>query len=396
MKALAAAVSCAVLAASIWVGWLSRRPIEFNPYETSSDLMRVTGLAIAIGILTAAVLWIAPRRGVAWTSWIWIGAAGVLTVIGAGRRPALPTWVVVVAAAAWLAGAAAIGAAIVATPRFASVPRRPAAVLLALVGVSGVAAAVWGGASGLGATMGNGDRQLLLCRRPDVPAGARALLAVHLVLLIIAVTWIVSRWWRSRDTAISLAAALRVPLVICGAMWFVAVVVERAVHLMPLDSFHDPYLDTYRPWSFVIALAVPLIAAGAVIGSIGWSIAVKPHVERLPSGTFVLPDSDPIAMLRNDLADWVGDPTLQLAFADGTGRWIAPSGEVHLDDLPYDRAITFVTRDGKTDRRARPRHRALDGPRHSSHRRCTGRVGLRREPVAGGERGQVGRGPTAR
>ena len=40
-------------------------------------------------------------------------------------------------------------------------------------------------------------------------------------------------------------------------------------------------------------------------------------------------------------------PRLQLAFADGTGRWIAPSGEVHLDDLPYDRAITFVTRDGR-------------------------------------------------
>jgi hypothetical protein len=181
----------------------------------------------------------------------------------------------------------------------------------------------------------------------DVPAGARALLAVHIVLLMIAVTWVIHRWWRSRDTAISLATALRDPLVVCGAMWFAAVVIERAVHLLPFDAFHDPYLLTYKAWSFVIALALPLIAAGAVIGSIGWSMAVKPQVERLPSGTFVLPDSDPIAMLRNDLADWVGDPTLQLAFADGTGRWIAPSGEVHLDDLRYDRAITYVTREGR-------------------------------------------------
>ncbi len=197
----------------------------------------------------------------------------------------------------------------------------------------------------------------------DVPAGARALLAVHLVLLIVAVAWIIHRWWRSRDTAISLATALRDPLVVCGAMWFAAVVIERAVHLLPFDAFHDPYLLTYESWSFVIALALPLIAAGAVIGSIGWSIAVKPQVERLPSGTFVLPDSDPIAMLRDDLADWVGDPTLQLAFADGTGRWIAPSGEVHLDDLRYDRADHVRHPRGATDRRARPRHRAIDGPR---------------------------------
>ena len=110
-----------------------------------------------------------------------------------------------------------------------------------------------------------------------------------------------------------------IPVVICGAAWFVAVVVERVVHLMPLASYRDLFLDTYVDWALVVAVHLPLIAVVAVIGSIGWSIAVKPHVERLPSGTFVLPDSDPITMLRNDLADWVGDPTLQLAFADGTG-----------------------------------------------------------------------------
>ena len=124
-------------------------------------------------------------------------------------------------------------------------------------------------------------------------------------------------------------------------------VIERVVHMMPVDSYRDPHLGTYRAWALVAAVHFPLIAAGAVIGAIGWSIAVRPQVERLPSGTFVLPDSDPVAMLRNDLADWVGDPTLQLAFADGTGRWIAPSGEVHLDDLRYDRATTVVTRGGR-------------------------------------------------
>ena len=350
MRALAGAVTAAVLAASIWLGWLSLRPVELSWYETSADLMRVTGLAISIGILTVAVLWMAVRRGISWTSWIWIGVAGILTIVGAGRRQALPTSAVIVAAAAWLAAAAAVAAAIVATPRFASVPRRLAAVLLALVGVSGIAAGMWGGDSGLGARMGVSENVIgtaVLPTETDVPSGARALLALHLVILIVAVTWIIHRWWRSRDTAISVATALRDPLVVCGALWFAAVVIERAVHLLPFDAFHDPYLLAYKSWSFVIALALPLIAAGAVIGSIGWTIAVKPQVERLPSGTFVLPDSDPIAMLRDDLADWVGDPTLQLAFADGTGRWIAPSGEVHLDDLRYDHAITYVSREGR-------------------------------------------------
>jgi hypothetical protein len=352
VKALAAVVSGAALAVSVWLVWLSRRPVELNPYDTSADLGRVTALAIAIGILTAAVVWMAARRGFPWTSWIWIGAAGVLTVIGAGRRPELPAWMVIVTNAAWLAGAAAVAAAIVATPRFANVPRRASALLLALVAVAGVAAAIWGGGSGLGSTMGvtsaaTGVDEDSPPPPTDVPAAGRVVLAVHLVLLIVAVTWIAARWWRGRDTATGLTAALREPLVICGALWFTATVIERVVHLMPLDSYRNVYLGAYSDWSVVTAVHIPLIAVGAVIGSIGWSIAVKPHVERLPSGTFVLPDSDPITMLRKDLADWVGDPTLQLAFADGAGRWIAPSGEVHLEDLRYDRASTVVTRNGR-------------------------------------------------
>jgi len=340
VKRLALTISCAALGVSIWLGWLSRRPVEFTLYRTSIDLMRISGLAIGIGVLTAAVAVMASRRSVSRTALAAIGAAGVLAVVGAARRSELPPALVIMTNAAWLAGAAAVAGAIVAAPRFADVPRRGAIALLAIVGCSGVAAAAWGGDSGLGATIGASPST-------DLRMGVRAILAAHLVLLIVAVTWIVRRWWRNRDTAVVLTAALRDPVVFCGAAWFVAVVIERVVHMMPVDSYRDPHLGTYRAWALVAAVHFPLIAAGAVIGAIGWSIAVRPQVERLPSGTFVLPDSDPVAMLRNDLADWVGDPTLQLAFADGTGRWIAPSGEVQLDDLRYDRATTVVTRGGR-------------------------------------------------
>ena len=58
--------------------------------------------------------------------------------------------------------------------------------------------------------------------------------------------------------------------------WFVAVVIERVVHLLPLESYRDFFLDTYVDWALVVAVHLPLIAVGAVMGSIGWSIAVKP------------------------------------------------------------------------------------------------------------------------
>ena len=340
MKALAVAISCLTLAVSIWLGWLSRRTVELSLFRASFDLTRVSGLAIAIGGLTAAVVWAASLRRIRWTSLVSLGLAGVLTVLGAGRRPELPTALVIVTNAAWLASAATVAWAIVASPRFANVPRRPATALLALVGGTGITAAAWGGGSGLGATFG-------VLPSTDIPVGSRAMLAVHVVVLIIAIAWIVQLWWRGRDPSIRLATALRDPVVICGTGWFVAVVIERVVHLMPLAWYRDLFLNTYSDWALVIAVHLPLVAVGAVIGSIGWQIAVKPQVERLPSGVFVLPDSDPIAMLRDDLADWVGDPTLQLAFADGTGRWIAASGEVHLDSLRYDQVATVVTREGR-------------------------------------------------
>ena len=41
VKRLALTISCAALGVSIWLGWLSRRPVEFTLYRTSIDLMRI-------------------------------------------------------------------------------------------------------------------------------------------------------------------------------------------------------------------------------------------------------------------------------------------------------------------------------------------------------------------
>ena len=204
MKALAAAVSCAALAAAFWLGWLSRRPVELRPYWTTTGLLRVSGLAIAIGVLTAAVVWMAARRGVPWTLVDLDRRGGTADGRGRGAPAGPPQRAGDRDRRRMARGAAAVAAAIIATPRFANVPRRPTAVLLAVVGSVGIAAAVWAGGGGLGSTLG-------ALPSTHVPVGARVLLAVHLGLLIVALAWIAARWWWRRDTAIGVTAALREP-----------------------------------------------------------------------------------------------------------------------------------------------------------------------------------------
>ena len=83
MKARAAFLGCAVLAASIWLGWLTRRPVELTLRAGRFDQSRVSGLAIAVGILTVVVTWIAARPDARWTLPVSISAAGLLTVLAA-------------------------------------------------------------------------------------------------------------------------------------------------------------------------------------------------------------------------------------------------------------------------------------------------------------------------
>ena len=72
------------------------------------------------------------------------------------------------------------------------------------------------------------------------------------------------------------------------------------MHLLALGSFHDVYRDVYLPWALLGAVRLPLIATGATIGVLGWSLLVRPRAEQLPGGTLVLPDRDPVAMFGED------------------------------------------------------------------------------------------------
>jgi hypothetical protein len=115
--------------------------------------------------------------------------------------------------------------------------------------------------------------------------------------------------------------------------------------LLPLTTFRDLTGDTYKAWAMVVGVYIPLVAAGAVLAIIGWSLAVRPSEVAPPIGRLVLRERDPVQLLRDDMAAWLGDPTLELAFADPAGGWVSTKGVVSIDGTRYDRATTVLTRD---------------------------------------------------
>jgi hypothetical protein len=122
-------------------------------------------------------------------------------------------------------------------------------------------------------------------------------------------------------------------------------VAERVVHTLPLDTYRDLYRATYRPWAAVVAVHLPLIATTAVLVAAGWTIAMQPRSARPTRGSLHADLVDPLESARADLAAWLGDPALELEFADEHGRWIRSSGPEASSR--YDRASTVVTRSGR-------------------------------------------------
>lgn len=340
MKQSAGLWNIAIVSASLWLASLIRRPLELSIYHPS-DIPNFSMLAVSVGCLAGGAAWAAARRGVGLAAVNTFGCSGLLTVLGAARRPNLPSWVVVVVDAAWLCSVVAVAAAVIlCSPRCAALRRHEARLLLGVVAVTGVAAAVLAGGAGFGNTIGK-------LPSTDVSTVAKVALGIHTMALVNFACWALVRLMGSRATGLMAGSFLRDPVLLAASGWMVLAVTERAVHLLALRSFRDVYRDVYLPWASLGVVRLPLIASGAVIGVLGWSLLVRPRAERLPGGTLVLPDRDPVAMLREDLAAWVGDPTLQLAFADGAGGWITAAGRTHLEVPRYDRATTVVTRNGR-------------------------------------------------
>jgi hypothetical protein len=339
MRRLVVVVEGAILAAVVWLVGLSRRTAQQVYAPSFADHLRVTSIAVAVAGVAGVVAWAASRHDRSRPLIAFIGAVGVGLAVGAARRPALPEWVTVLVDSGWLATAAAvIGAALLSATVRDGVGRRLTYCVLAAVAATGVAAAILDGGAGLRSTLGS-------LPSADVALPARVALAAHVVVLTLGGLWLARRAWSSRPPATRYGPRGPLLIGVAAIIWFGSALAERVVPLLPVATFRDLGRGTYRPWAMVVGVHVPLVTCGALLVVMGWLVAVRPRVSALPTGVLMLRDQDPVAMLRDDLAAWLGDPSLQLAFADGAGGWVAPTGDVCVDTSRYDRAATIVTRD---------------------------------------------------
>lgn len=328
----------ATLAVTWWLVGLSRR--NLLPFSSSSvdDYLALAGIAVCVAGLASVVAFTLSRRPVAAHVALMVQALGLMVLVGAARFPTIPDWATVIVDGSWL-GAAAIGAALVFVASIDDDRRlwgRPACVLAAVL-VTGVGAAVLDRGTGLRSTLGP-------LAPTAVPPAALVWLGLHTAVLFAGGLWLLSGG-RSRQGPARLPLRHR-SVTVVGALWLFAVVAERLIALLPTDSFRDVARGHYRPWAFLIGGKVPLLAYGALVVVVGWSVLVQP-ARRAPGGRLQLRNLDPVAILRNDMADWLGDPTLEIAFADGSGGWVAQSGEVRIDSARYDRRVTVLTRDAR-------------------------------------------------
>lgn len=325
-------VEVAVIAAMGWAVHLVRQPYEFRLDPVSFDRLPAIGLALTLGTVIVVGLgaahWRLARREVV----LGLGTLAVTVILGATRLLTSPAETIAVAC--WLSSAAAVLAATVIGSRaLPTPPARPLRLGLAVVALLGVLAA----ALGIGGSVVS----------PIEPgAGGRIALAAQLLALLVFVAWLATHAWR-RTAGPSRPALTRDPVLITALVWSVAAAWERAVHLLPASTYLLIDRGGYRPWSLASALYLPLLTTVALVVAVGWSVLVRPRVERLANGIVIVPDDDPLTTLRDDLAAWTGDPTLQLAYADATDGWVTPLGEIVPEPAAYHRARTVVTHDGR-------------------------------------------------
>jgi|GEM_PF-6280564 hypothetical protein len=333
MIAAPALAQAAVAAAMVWSTRVALRPDELGFNQQAFDHLEITGQAVAVAAIASVALWVAAatRRSTALVALC--GVVGAVIAVGLTRRPVLPSAATTVVGLAWLGGAAAV---LVLLAGISGAGRRSvrAAVLAPAALLATAALAVWADdGRGLGATLGP-------LRAPTTVA-TRWLLALHAAtLLLTAAVVLRSRQpTRRRDTG---ERATRDGVLVAGGLWALAATVERAVHVLPVDSYRDGYVGSYRPWAMLLAVNLPLLATGALLVTVGWMLGVRPHTERLTSGRLVVRRRDPVAMLQADLAAWLGDPSLTIAYAGTTG----PEA-MNRSGGRYDRATTAILRDGE-------------------------------------------------
>jgi signal transduction histidine kinase len=153
------------------------------------------------------------------------------------------------------------------------------------------------------------------------------------VLLFLGVAAILAERVRS---ATRLTRLILAPVLIVAT---VRLVVYSAAILVRRASPASPVVDVL---TWTLALLIPLMAIGFLVGLVQWRMFAGRALERLAQGLHDRPDA---AQVRAVLADALGDPSLRLAYWRGKagGGWVDPDGKrVELPASAPHRAVTGI------------------------------------------------------
>jgi signal transduction histidine kinase len=166
----------------------------------------------------------------------------------------------------------------------------------------------------------------------------RPLREILTMLLFAAATFRLA--WRVRHATRLMRLTLTPVLIVAGARLVVFVIALGARRV-------DPSSAALGSAMWLLALAIPALAIGVLVGLVRWRLFVGEALQRL--ATRLHANLRP-GELRHALADAFGDPSLTLAYAsrNGAGPWIDGAGlPTAVAEDRGDRAVTYVVDDGR-------------------------------------------------
>ncbi len=291
----------------------SRNPAVFVDPIAGLDELRGVGLLMVATATLLLLAWTTRRLRVGPAA-AWAVLAALCTVGAGWRRLPSSSWVTEVAIVGWLL--APIGLVLAAGAMDGPPRRRPLVVWAAGVAaaVLAVAAAIDDDGQGLGGAMGEGAGR-------TASVSTRVVLALHtasLVVLVAAVAFGSLRHHRAVRGTWSVSMCLTALAVACAA--------ERCVHLLPSTVTTDQLHLTYRPWATLVVLNLPPLATVSVALALCRAVLIQPYRPGDGArGAVVMRNEDPVDALRRDLASWLGDPTLEIAYPV-EGGWVTAQG----------------------------------------------------------------------
>jgi len=320
------AITVALVVGGIWAasGWIAE-----------SNAPSVT-LALSVGLVGAVTGWLLGLRRSRWLG-VCVHGSSILAAAGPIRNLDVGHVWLVVFGAAWLIAPVVVLLGLALGSRTTGRRWTRVATLLCVTTAVGVLTAL------LGSDIGPGSWTERTFWSP-VPPWSRALLVVHVVLLVIAAGVVILPPLRTRNPAVT---DDRATWVVAG-IWVVTVVIGEVVLLLPRRWLFDGVpggSGGHRAWASVVSVRLPLLALLAVYATLAHVALVHPRLLRIRSGALVLTDR-PLDSVEEELATWTGDPTVRLAYRSGDDRWVDRRGLPFVADDRVGRARTVLMRAG--------------------------------------------------